>query len=162
MTTTASTVVVVCDPGSLDPERAALAGFLGGYQGLTRDAYALDLGQFVVFWHRRHLGLFEVHCGDVETFGRELEVKGRATATTGRRLCMVTGFYCYADEGTLSAQSLAVAAAHNQGHTWPEIASQLQISPSTARRRHHANMTAPPALEFGSPPSHIEPGNPGD
>jgi len=107
MTTTASTVVVVCDPGSLDPERVALAGFLGGYRGLTRDAYALDLRQFVVFWHRRHLALFQVHCGDVETFGRELEVKGRATATIGRRLCMVTGFYCYAEDGTLIAQSPA-------------------------------------------------------
>jgi Homeodomain-like domain len=57
---------------------------------------------------------------------------------------------------------LAVAAAHNQGHTWPEIASQLQISPSTARRRHHAYTTAPPALEFGSPPSHIETGTADD
>ena len=29
------------------PERLALAGFLAGYRGLTRDAYALDLRQFV-------------------------------------------------------------------------------------------------------------------
>jgi hypothetical protein len=54
---------------------------------------------------------------------------------------------------------LAVAAAHNQGHTWPEIARQLQVSPSTARRRHHAYITAPPTAECGGPPSHIEPGN---
>jgi hypothetical protein len=32
---------------------------------------------------------------------------------------------------------LAVAAAHNQGHTSPEIACQLQVSASTARRRRH-------------------------
>jgi hypothetical protein len=48
-TTTASTAVVVYDPGLVDPEHVALAGFLGGYRGLTRDAYTLDLRQFVVF-----------------------------------------------------------------------------------------------------------------
>lgn len=58
MTTTTSTAVVVYDPGQVDPEHVALAGFLGGYRGLTRDAYALDLRQFVVFCDRRHLGLF--------------------------------------------------------------------------------------------------------
>jgi hypothetical protein len=29
-----------------DVEQQALLGFLGGYSGLTRDAYALDLHQF--------------------------------------------------------------------------------------------------------------------
>lgn len=43
MTTTVSTAVVVYDPGLVDPEHIALAGFLGGYRGLIRDAYALDL-----------------------------------------------------------------------------------------------------------------------
>jgi integrase/recombinase XerD len=47
MTTTAtSTAIVVVDPTFSDPERYALAGFLAGYRGLTRDAYALDLRQF--------------------------------------------------------------------------------------------------------------------
>ena len=57
---------------------------------------------------------------------------------------------------------LAVAAAHNHCHTWPEIAGQLQVPASTARRRHHAYMTAPPALECGGPPSHINPETPND
>ncbi|MDQ6784118.1 MAG: site-specific integrase [Actinomycetota bacterium] len=81
MTTIASTAVVVYDPGLVDPEHVALAGFLEGYRGLTRDAYALDLRQFFDFCDRRHLGLFEVRRSDIETFGRELEAKGRATAT---------------------------------------------------------------------------------
>ena len=35
------------DPACLtDAERVALAGFLAGYRGLTREAYALDLRQF--------------------------------------------------------------------------------------------------------------------
>jgi integrase/recombinase XerD len=108
MTTTASTAVVVYDPGLVDPEHVALAGFLGGYRGLTRDAYALDLRQFVVFCDRRHLGLFEVRRSDIETFGRELEARGRATATIARRLCTITGFYRYAEEEGLIAHSPAV------------------------------------------------------
>jgi len=108
MTTTASTAVVVYDPGLVDPEHVALAGFLGGYRGLTRDAYALDLRQFVVFCDRRHLSLFEVRRSDIETFGRELEAKGRATPTIARRLCTITGFYRYAEEEGLIAHSPAV------------------------------------------------------
>ncbi|MHB8247071.1 MAG: tyrosine-type recombinase/integrase [Acidimicrobiales bacterium] len=107
MTTTASTAVVVYDPGLVDPEHIALAGFLGGYRGLTRDAYGLDLRQFVAFCEERHLGLFDVRRSDIESYGRELEARGRATATVGRRLCTVTGFYRYAEEG-LIAHSPAV------------------------------------------------------
>ena len=108
MTTTASTAVIVYDPGLVDPEHLALTGFLGGYRGLTRDAYALDLRQFVNFCENRGLRLFEVRRSDIETFGRELEVKGRATATIARRLCTVTGFYRYAEEEGLIAHSPAV------------------------------------------------------
>jgi hypothetical protein len=44
MTTTGtSTAIVAADPAFSDPERFALAGFLAGYRGLTRDAFALDL-----------------------------------------------------------------------------------------------------------------------
>jgi integrase len=44
----------------------------------------------------------------IETFGRELEAKGRATATIARRLCTITGFYRYAEEEGLIAHSPAV------------------------------------------------------
>jgi integrase/recombinase XerD len=108
MTAIPSTAVVVYDPGLVDPEHVARAGFLGGYRGLTRDAYALDLRQFVAFCDQRHLGLFEVRRSDIETFGRDLEARGRATATIVRRLCTVTGFYHYAEEEGLIAHSPAV------------------------------------------------------
>jgi integrase/recombinase XerD len=108
MTTIASTSVVVYDPDLVDPEHVALAGFLGGYRGLTRDAYALDLRQFVAFCDRRHLGLFEVRRSDIESFGRDLEARGRATATIARRLCTVTGFYRYAEEEGVIVHSPAV------------------------------------------------------
>jgi hypothetical protein len=108
MTTIPSTAVVVYDPDLVDSEHVALAGFLGGYRGLTRDAYALDLRQFVAFCEQRYLALFEVRRSDIETFGRELEGWGRATATIARRLCTVTGFYRYAEEEGLIAHSPAV------------------------------------------------------
>jgi integrase/recombinase XerD len=108
MTIIPSTAVVVYEPDLVDPEHVALAGFLGGYRGLTRDTYALDLRQFVAFCEQRYLALFEVRRSDIETFGRELEGRGRATATIARRLCTVTGFYRYAEEEGLIAHSPAV------------------------------------------------------
>ena len=61
--TTTSTAVVVYDPERADPEKFALSGFLGGYRGLTRQAYDLDLRQFVAFCSARQLALFQVRHG---------------------------------------------------------------------------------------------------
>jgi integrase/recombinase XerD len=44
-TTSTSTAVIAVEPVFTEPERLALAGFLAGYIGLTREAYALDLRQ---------------------------------------------------------------------------------------------------------------------
>ena len=41
-----STSLVLYDPRTADPEAIALAGFLAGYGGRTREAYALDLRLF--------------------------------------------------------------------------------------------------------------------
>ena len=38
-----STALATIQPAFTDAERLALAGFLTGYRGLTREAYALDL-----------------------------------------------------------------------------------------------------------------------
>ena len=75
--TTTSAAIVVYDPELAGPEHVALAGFLGGYRGLTRDAYGLDLRQFIAFCDERNLGLFEVRRSDIEAYGRELEARGR-------------------------------------------------------------------------------------
>jgi len=108
MSTNPSTAIVVYDPERANPEHVALAGFLGGYRGLTRDAYALDLRQFVALCGKHQLGVFDVRRSDIEAYGRELEARGKATATVGRRLCTVTGFYRYAEEEGLIAHSPAV------------------------------------------------------
>ena len=90
-----------------DPERLALAGFLAGYRGLTREAYALDLRQFTTWCRARSLPLFAVRRADIESFARELENRGRARATVTRRLCTIAGFYKYAVEEELLEHSPA-------------------------------------------------------
>jgi integrase/recombinase XerD len=45
-TTTSPTALVPVVPVFTNTERLALAGFLAGYSGLTRQAYELDLRQY--------------------------------------------------------------------------------------------------------------------
>jgi site-specific recombinase XerD len=94
-------------PAFTDAERLALAGFLAGYHGLTREAYALDLRQFTSWCRARSLGLFAVRRADIEGFARDLEARGRARATVTRRLCTIPGFYKYAVEEELLEHSPA-------------------------------------------------------
>jgi integrase/recombinase XerD len=66
-----STALVTIQPAFTDAEWLALAGFLAGYRGLTREAYALDLRQFTA-WCRaaRSLNMFAVRRADIEGFAR--------------------------------------------------------------------------------------------
>jgi hypothetical protein len=58
-TSSSSTVIAVAEPVFTNAERLALAGFLAGYTGLTRDAYALDLRQYASWCQQRHVRLFD-------------------------------------------------------------------------------------------------------
>jgi integrase/recombinase XerD len=110
MTTVApSTALATIQPAFTDPERLALAGFLAGYRGLTREAYALDLRQFAGWCRTRSLPLFAVRRTDIEGFARDLEARGRAraTVTVTRRLSTIAGFYKYAVEEELLDHSPA-------------------------------------------------------
>jgi integrase/recombinase XerD len=75
------------------PEELALVGFLAGYSGLTREAYQLDLRQYVQWCAERRISLFGARRADIEGFGRRLEALGRARSTIARRLCTVACFY---------------------------------------------------------------------
>ena len=109
MTTISSNIdVVPVEPLFTADERTALAGFLAGYSGLTRDAYALDLRQYASWCQRHELHLFAARRPDIECFGRDMESRGRARATIARRLCTVSGFYRYAVEEELLEHSPAV------------------------------------------------------
>jgi integrase/recombinase XerD len=99
--------LVPLQPAFSDAERLALAGFLAGYRGLTREAYALDLRQFTSWCRTRSLSLFAVRRADIEGFARGLEARGRARATVTRRLRTIAGFYRYAVEEELLEHSPA-------------------------------------------------------
>ena len=105
--TSHSSSLASVQPTFTDSERLALAGFLAGYRGLTRDAYTLDLRQFTGWCRAGSLPLFSVRRADIETFARELEARGRARATVTRRLCTIAGFYRYAVEEELLEHSPA-------------------------------------------------------
>ncbi|MGD0377627.1 MAG: hypothetical protein ABSB01_23970 [Streptosporangiaceae bacterium] len=63
--TTHSTALVTIQPAFTESERLALAGFLAGYRGLTREAYTLDLRQFTAWCRARSLPLFSVRRADL-------------------------------------------------------------------------------------------------
>jgi len=105
-----SAALAVIEPVFSEPEKLALAGFLAGYSGMTRAAYALDLRQFTTWCRQRQrqLRLFAVRRADIELFARDLEAAGRARATITRRLSTVAGLYRYAVEEDLLDHSPAV------------------------------------------------------
>jgi hypothetical protein len=70
---TDSTSLVPIQPVFTDAERLALAGYLAGYRGLTREAYTLDLRSRV--------------CGEDPASGPLAARRGAGTA--GRRTCRV-------------------------------------------------------------------------
>jgi integrase/recombinase XerD len=89
-------------------EEQSLAGFLAGYGGLTREAYQLDLRQWVQWCTEHHVTLLGARRADIEGFGRDLEARGRARATVARRLRTIAGFYRYAEQEGLIRISPAV------------------------------------------------------
>jgi integrase/recombinase XerD len=110
-TTSTSTVAATVELVFTEPERRALAGFLAGYTGLTREAYALDLRQFASWCQQHQMRLFHARRADIEYFARDLEARGRARATITRRLCTVTGFYRYAVEEEFLGHSRPLMSA---------------------------------------------------
>jgi hypothetical protein len=148
MTTAApSTALATIQPAFTDPERLALAGFLAGYRGLTREAYALDLRQFTTWCRTRSLPLFAVRRADIEGFARDLEARGRARATVTRRLSTIAGFYKYAVEevaalrpgprGRLAHRDRRHRGSMQASHRRPPRHRRGQMGPGRRRSRPH-------------------------
>ena len=89
-------------------EELALAGFLAGYAGLTREAYMLDLRQYVAWCaERRDRVVRSASRGHRSV--RPSSRGGRASrATISRRLCTIACFYRYAEQEDFIAKSPAV------------------------------------------------------
>jgi integrase/recombinase XerD len=98
--TPTSTALATIQPAFTDAERLALAGFLAGYRGLTREAYTLDLRQFTSWCRAR-----SCPCSpSAAPTSRPSPANWRLTAapaTVTRRLCTIAGFYKYAVEEDL-------------------------------------------------------------
>jgi len=54
-----SAALIPVAPVFTNTERLALAGFLAGYSGLTREAYERDLRHYTSWCHQHHLRLFQ-------------------------------------------------------------------------------------------------------
>ena len=142
MTTAApTTALVMIQPAFTDAERLALAGYLAGYRGLTREAYALDLRQFTCWCRDRSLSLFAVRRADIEGFARELEARGRARATVTRRLCTIAGFYKYAVEEELLGTPRPPTSA-GRGWTMSPTRSPWTATSSAPAGRGRARLAA--------------------
>ena len=126
-------------------EEIALSGFLAGYSGLTRDAYALDLRQYAAWCTEHQLRIFGARRVDIETFARHLEAAGRARATISRRLCTIACFYRYAEQEGLIERSPAVHVrrpkldyeSHAVGLDRNEVGAML-VTAGLAGARDHA------------------------
>jgi integrase/recombinase XerD len=79
-TTIPSAALVPVSPVFTNAERMALAGFLAGYSGLTRQAYELDLRQFASRCQQHQIHLFQARRADIEFFARSLEARSRVRA----------------------------------------------------------------------------------
>jgi site-specific recombinase XerD len=140
-----STTVATRDELFSTNEQLALAGFLAGYSGLTRDAYTLDLRQYVAWCTEHHLAVFGARRADIECFARHLESLGRARATIARRLCTVSCFYRYAEQEGLIAISPAAHVrrprldyeSHATGLDRNEVGAML-VAAGLAGARDHA------------------------
>jgi integrase/recombinase XerD len=71
-------VLVTRDQLFSTAEQLALAGFLAGCSGLTRDAYTLDLRQYLAWCTEHRLAVFGARRVAIECFARHLESLGRA------------------------------------------------------------------------------------
>jgi integrase/recombinase XerD len=76
--------------------------------GLTRDAYTLDLRQYLAWCTEHRVAVFGARRADIGCFARHLESLGRARATIARRLCTVACFHRYAEQEGLIVVSPAV------------------------------------------------------
>ena len=63
-------------PFLTETKQTTLLGFLAGYRGFAREAYALDLRQFTASCWQRTPRLFDARRVDIECFARDLENRG--------------------------------------------------------------------------------------
>ena len=83
-TAVSSAALATIQPVFTDAERVALAGFLAGYRGLTREAYALDLRQFTTWCRACSLHLFAARTNVPTSSGRWAGLPASTRPRAGR------------------------------------------------------------------------------
>jgi hypothetical protein len=103
--TTPSTAIATIQPAFTDAKRLALAGFLAGYRGLTREGTRRTWPVHPLV-QSRSLPLFSIRRTDIETFVRELEARGQCPRDDYPAAVLAfAGFYKYAVEEELLKHS---------------------------------------------------------
>lgn len=87
----------------------AVAGFLARYREPTLSAYRRDLQCFWAWCLERDLSPLSARRPHLELYLRDLERRGYAPATVGRRLSTVAGMFKYAVLDELVAVNLTLA-----------------------------------------------------
>jgi site-specific recombinase XerD len=91
---------------------AAGAGFLAGYCGSARRAYATDLRLLSACWCAdAERDLLDVRRAHLELFGRWMEETGRMRSTVARRLSTLASFYRYCHQEGLIDRRLSTLAS---------------------------------------------------
>jgi hypothetical protein len=80
-TTTPPAALAPVAPVFTNTERLALAGFLAGYSGLTRQAHELDLRQYASWCHQYHLRLFQARSRWIRPCSRSLSTPATSKIT---------------------------------------------------------------------------------
>jgi integrase/recombinase XerD len=93
----------------LDVTRLAVGSFLARYREPTLTAYTQDLRAFLSWCQIHDREPLRVSCGELEIYVRNLESRGYAAATVGRRFGTVATFYKYAVIDGLIAANPAAA-----------------------------------------------------
>lgn len=102
-----SVIAVAWSESDLASLGKVVAGYLAGFGESTRNAYGLDLWQWVQRCRSHDLRVFEARRAHIELYARWLEERGRARDTVARRLSTITGFYRYCVEEELIPRSPA-------------------------------------------------------
>src|SRR3954451_11110937 len=94
MTTATTTTELV--PSYLDVTRLAVGSFLARYREPTLTAYTQDLRAFLSWCQAHDREPLQVTRAELEMYMRNMESRGYAAATAGRRFGTLATFYKYA------------------------------------------------------------------
>lgn len=101
-----TTTAELTTAGPIRTAEDVAVAFLLGYSGRTRDAYGVDLREWMTWCQSHGVDPLAATRAHVDAYARTLaEVEGRSPATVARRLSTLAGFYRYAVAEDLVARN---------------------------------------------------------